>query len=213
MTISTTFINNTSVPYFAQWESSDLVSSFLQTPESAATDPLWPQSGARSAEEYAQWSRHLCGIACLKMILATFRQQTYPSFELMRLALKAGAYIETQDDIKGLIYAPFLRMIKDTFQIEGEIFSDVEAHELPDILSHANYLMVSVHPSIRSPHQIPPSRGGHLVLITQANIDTGVVFHNPSGDTPGSQANATVSLDTFRRFFAGRGMAIRTPLS
>jgi hypothetical protein len=44
-------------------------------------DPLWQQSGAQTVEEYAQWATNLCGMACLKMILAT-RGETYPTLEL-----------------------------------------------------------------------------------------------------------------------------------
>ena len=70
------------VPYFAQWESQELVSKFLENPQCAFEDPNWHFSGAETAEEYARWSRHLCGIACLKMILAATRYKSYPMFNL-----------------------------------------------------------------------------------------------------------------------------------
>ena len=197
-----------SVPYFAQWESPDLVHRFIHNPSTAASDPLWSQSGANSPAEYTRWSRHLCGIACLKMLLAAYHQRPYSTFDLMRLALKYGAYLDTQGEIKGLIYAPFLDMINKEFTLEGDIFTHREADELPGLLASADYLMVSVHPSIRSPQQAPPSRGGHLVLVTKVDIKDGVTFHNPSGDTAASQVNANLSIETFGEFFAGRGMMI-----
>ncbi len=33
-------------------------------------DPSWQASGAHSIEEYVAWASHVCGMACLKMILA-----------------------------------------------------------------------------------------------------------------------------------------------
>ncbi len=53
--------------------------------------PLWQQSGAQTVEEYAQWATNLCGMACLKMILAT-RGATYPTLELPRACTQHGGY-------------------------------------------------------------------------------------------------------------------------
>lgn len=195
-------------PYFAQWESPQLVSRFLQTPSAAASDPLWQNSGASSQIEYVQWSRHLCGMACLKMLLAAAGNTTYTTFQLKQLALQDGAYIQTGEEIQGLIYAPFLKMIKQHFNFDGHIFTDARAVDLPAIYRQADFVMVSVHPTIRTPEQTPFAKGGHLVLLTAAEVEKGITFHNPSGDSLATQVNVNLGVDIFDQFFAGRGMAI-----
>jgi hypothetical protein len=81
-------------PYFGQWESPELIAQFILNPPAVATDPRWAQSGAKDLEEYVRWSSHLCGMACLKMILAAKRRRVYPLFDLKRRALHAKAYID-----------------------------------------------------------------------------------------------------------------------
>ena len=214
--------NPTTIPYFGQWESPDLIEQFILNPASVATDPCWAQSGARDIEEYVRWSRHLCGMACLKMILAAKQQTVYPLSELMRYALQAKAYVELPDyhgersnnsDIKGLIYAPFVAMIEAKFGLSGEVITGISAKDIPTLMTRADYFLASVHPSIRTPHEEPPKRGGHLVLITRVeNMDNSdpphIVFHNPSGLNHSSQRDVRFSPEAFDRFFAGRGVLV-----
>lgn len=208
------------IPYFSQWESSDMIEQFLDNREAALNDPLWARSGAATPEDYKHWSQHLCGLACLKMILAAEKNTEYPLFALKEQALAAGAYIETlpetindlsneiRTDIKGLIYAPFIKMIRAHYDLEGSIHVDISAEELPAIFKAARYFMASVHPDIRTPNDIPPYRGGHLVLVTHLDCSGMVKFHNPSGSCPATQRDVSMSLELFDRYFAGRGMAI-----
>jgi hypothetical protein len=65
-----------------------------------------------------------------------------------------------------------------------------------------------VHPSIRWPEQEPPSRGGHLVLVFGVAEDGALRFHNPSGSTPATRADARLPPEAFGRFFAGRGILL-----
>lgn len=67
--------------------------------------------------------------------------------------------------------------------------------------------MASVHPGIRQPEQVPPQRGGHLVLVTAVEADC-VTFHNPSGDSLETRKQVRLPMNHFGRFFAGRGIAI-----
>lgn len=64
-----------------------------------------------------------------------------------------------------------------------------------------------VSSSIRWPEREPPSKGGHLVLVTAAS-DQGFRFHNPSGHTSATQENAMLAPADFDRFFANRGIAV-----
>ncbi|TJV07379.1 MAG: hypothetical protein E5Y35_22085, partial [Mesorhizobium sp.] len=48
----------------------------------------------------------------------------------------------------------------------------------------------------------PPSKGGHLVLVTAASPGE-IRFHNPSGHVRQSQADVTLPLASFDRFLPG----------
>nr|WP_242612009.1 hypothetical protein [Achromobacter xylosoxidans] len=195
------------VPYFCQWESAHLAGAIIRKELRLEDDPSWRASGARDVAEYARWASHVCGMACLKMVLAATTGQVHPTLELARRGMPYGAYTEDGEGrIKGLIYAPFVRFVAEEFGLEAEVCVDLRGEALPAMMSRAAYFMASVHPWIRWPDREPPARGGHLVLVTRATPEH-VTFHNPSGE-PGAQADACVPLEVFDRFFAGRGIAI-----
>lgn len=197
------------VPYFSQWESPDLTLAVVAQGEAALRhDPLWAASGAASIEEYVTWAAHVCGMACLKMVLAA-RGKLVPTLTLARGCTTHGGYVVDPGSgaIKGLIYAPFVRFVAEAFDLRAAVVTDIEATALPAILAEADCFIASVHPGIRWPEQAPPSTGGHLVLVLSATGET-VTFHNPSGHDAASQANVTLPMATFARFFAGRGIRI-----
>ena len=195
------------VPYFCQWESAHLAGAIIRKEMDLAGDPAWQASGARDVDEYVRWASHVCGMACLKMVLAARSGRVYPTLELARGSLPYGAYVEEPGGgIKGLIYAPFVRYVADVFGLRAQVRVDVGAETLPAMLEEAEYFMASVHPWIRWPARQPPKKGGHLVLVTRATPEA-VKFHNPSGE-PGVQADVELPLAVFDSFFAGRGVAI-----
>ncbi|MBN8874316.1 MAG: hypothetical protein J0H67_15890 [Rhodospirillales bacterium] len=199
-----------SVPYFSQWESRDLTPTVLAEGEAALRrDPRWTESGAADLDEYATWAMHCCGMACLKMVLAARSGRIVPILALARGCTEAGGYVvdPATGGIRGLIYAPFVPWVRREFGLEAAVVTDVTAADLPGILQTQAFFIASVHHGIRWPEQDPPYRGGHLVLVTRADAQ-GVTFHNPSGHTPATQADAHLPLDDFARFFAGRGISI-----
>lgn len=198
------------VPYFSQWESRDLTDAVVAEGAKAALgrDPLWAASGAASQAEYVDWADHVCGMACLKMMLAVRTGQVVPTLELARGCTAHGGYVLQPDGgIKGLIYAPFTRFVAERFGMAAEVVVGVEAADLPGIMARAQFFMASVHPGIRWPQRAPPSRGGHLVLVHAATAER-IVFHNPSGHDRAAQENAVLAPAAFARFFAGRGVAV-----
>lgn len=202
-------MQTTKVPYFSQWETPEMTLPVIAEGATALlSDPLWPRSGAGSVEEYARWAVNLCGMACLKMILAA-RGELYPTLELARACTQYGGYVVSEDStsIKGLIYAPFVKLASERFGLKAETVTGVEAIAIPQLLSRWQFFMASVHHSIRWPDQVPPSKGGHLVLITAASPQA-VCFHNPSGHDRASQADAVLPITVFDRFFANRGIAV-----
>jgi hypothetical protein len=106
-----------------------------------------------------------------------------------------------------LIYAPFVRFVREEFGLQAETITNISAKSIPALITRADYFIASVHSSIRWPERTPPAKGGHLVLVIGTCGDA-VLFHNPSGHDPRSQEYATMSLHRFDDFFAGRGIAI-----
>lgn len=197
------------VPYFSQWETPEMTLSVLAEGSAALLrDPLWRQSGAETVEDYARWAVNVCGMACLKMILAA-RGELHPTLALARTCTAYGGYVVNELDasIKGLIYAPFVTYVRERFGLLAETMTGVATESIPTLLADRPFLIASVNSGIRWPEKIPPSQGGHLVLVTAASAET-IRFHNPSGHDAASQADVTLPLSVFDRFFANRGIAI-----
>ena len=199
------------VPYFSQWESRDLTGAVLSkgAEVALARDPRWASSGADTLGEYVTWGAHVCGMACLKMILAARTGRIIPTLELARECTAYGGYTVDVDTgrIRGLIYAPFVRFVRERFGVDSEVITGTTVEGLPRLFDRAEFFLASVHPSIRWPDREPPARGGHLVLVMQCSSGR-VVFHNPSGHDEASQVGVTLPIATFDRFFANRGIAI-----
>ncbi|PIY80928.1 MAG: hypothetical protein COY80_00235 [Candidatus Pacebacteria bacterium CG_4_10_14_0_8_um_filter_42_14] len=154
-----------SIPYFAQWESPDLVSEFITKSRKSQSDPRWKESGAESKNEYAFWSPNICGMACLKMILAEVTGIAYPLIVLAKQAAEYGAYIPSRTDVLGLYYAPFCDFINKEFCLSAWYSSNLSISQIEREVEKGSYVIASVHSSIRTPKSSPPSKGGHLVLI------------------------------------------------
>ncbi|CAI2533285.1 hypothetical protein AB6825_01425 [Serratia proteamaculans] len=196
-----------SVPYVCQWATPELAADLIAGRVTLADDVNWARSGARDRAEYIEWANHVCGMACLKMVLSHRDGEAPSLLELARRSLPYGAYVREGERIKGLIYAPFVEYVREQFALESEVRVGIEPEDLPQVLSQRRYFIASVHPGIRRPEQTPPQRGGHLVLVTAVEADC-VTFHNPSGDSPATRQQVTLPLSSFGRFFAGRGIVI-----
>jgi len=196
------------VPYFSQWESPELAAEFIDGSRRAADDPRWAASGASTPEEYEFWSHKVCGLACLKMIMAWRGLPVPPTMRLVERALAAGAYLPDGERVRGLIYRPFADWVSAEYGIAAEVAADLPMDSLIALAAAGSPVIASVHSWIRWPGRIPPERGGHLVLVT--GVSGGALkLHNPSGIYRVSQRNALVGPDDFARFAAGRGIVIR----
>ncbi len=195
------------IPYFSQWESPALAAQIISGEVRVRDDPLWRASGAASVDEYAEWAHHVCGMACIKMILAARTGKLHPTLALARLATEFGAYVLKDGTLKGMIYAPAVKMLTDRFGIDAKVVTGIVAADLPSLLQPGALFIASVHPAVRWLGGPPPQKGGHLVLITQATPER-VVFHNPSGHDEATQRDAVAPIDRFEEFFAGRGILV-----
>lgn len=199
------------VPYFSQWESPGLAAQFIAREVALRDDPLWRESGAQTVEEYAEWANHICGMACLKMLLAARTGTIHPTLALTRMAIEFGGYVIREDrSIRGMIYAPVVKLLNERFAIHAEVVTGVTATDLPGIVQPGALFIASVHPSIRWLEGPPPKKGGHLVLVTQATPNT-LTFHNPSGHAEETQRDAVATTAQFEEFFAGRGILVPPP--
>ncbi|WP_372619912.1 hypothetical protein [Falsiroseomonas sp.] len=193
--------------YRAQWETAALVADFLAGRD-AATDPLWRDSGAADPSEYARWADHLCGCACLQMALDARGRPVPPIHEVRRGVQALGGYVEQPDGaIRGLIYAGAVAWLAEQ-GIAARVVLDLEAADMPALVATGGLFIASVHPGIRQPEEAPAARGGHLVLVFAATERGALRFHNPSGDTPATRADARLPPEVFARFFAGRGILL-----
>ena len=201
-------------PYFGQWESPALIGDIITGACRAEDDPAWENSGAASPADYARWADHLCGVACLRMVLAA-RGVTPPrARDLARVLTRYGGYIEQPDgNIRGLIYAPAILWLAEAYAMQAEIILDRAAEDIPPLLANGGLFIASVHPAMRRPAEPAPGKGGHLVLVFGAEHGA-LRLHNPSGHDAASQCDARVAIADFARFFAGRGIWLPgTPLA
>ncbi|MDT7953446.1 MAG: hypothetical protein RQ966_18240 [Acetobacteraceae bacterium] len=197
----------TVVPYYAQWESVELIDDIVRGRRTAADDPLWARSGARTRAEYEFWSWRACGTACLRMLLAARGDAVPATVPLAMELLAAGAYTLRAGGLDGLTYAPFAEHVSHCYGLTAEARPHLDPTELLALAAAGTRVIASVHPSVRDAPVDPPSRGGHLVLVYAADDDE-LVFHNPSGTARRTRESARLPLATFARYYANRGVVL-----
>lgn len=195
------------IPYFSQWESPSSAPEILSQAKSLHEIDEWPASGALTQAEFVEWANHVCGMCCLKMALAATTGEVVPILELTRRSLPYGAYVREGENIRGLIYAPFVEFLKHELDIGGQVRVEMQVEDIARELETHRFFIASVHPGIRHPEVAPPRTGGHLVLVTAVEQGN-VTFHNPSGHSEATQSYVQLPLAQFGRFFAGRGVAL-----
>ncbi len=202
-----TFVHK-NVQYFSQWESPELVEKIINKSILAHEDSKWRNSGAKSKDEYTTWSWSGCGMACLKMILATKQHKVIPLVELGQLCTSYGGYKKPIDKSPGLFYKPFVKFVKNEFGLNAKATSSLTLVEIKRTIANGGYVIASVTPEIRFPNKIPKSNSGHLILIFGYNdINKSFTIHNPSGFT-GTQRNVEIPYGNFKKFFSQKGIAI-----
>jgi hypothetical protein len=190
-----------------QYASPDLIGAIAYEGHDPRDDSAWKSTGAPTQAAYGRWCRHMCGIACLRMVLLHRDGQAPTLFQLLAGARRYEAYIRQPDGvIKGLIYKPFVQYVKATHRLPGVVHPHLDLDELVALLDDGFMVMASVSKEIRRPEREVDQRGGHLVLAI-GHRDGHVFFRNPSGHTPESRA-ACLPLDRFGVFFGGRGISL-----
>src|SRR5215475_6518098 len=120
------------LPYYSQWESAELVGRFIDGSLRSADDPRWAESGASTPQEYEYWCRKVCGLACLKMILAGRGHPVPPMMRLVEGALACGAFVPDGERVAGLIYKPFTDWVRRDYAISATVQPDLPVEVLAE---------------------------------------------------------------------------------
>ncbi|MFD7769848.1 peptidase [Streptomyces sp. NPDC059787] len=196
------------VPVVTQYATADLISDIAYEGHDSRDDSAWRTTGAPTQAAYGRWCRHMCGVACLRMVLLHRDGNAATLFELLAGVRRYGAYVRQDDgSIKGLIYTPFVRYVETSHNLPAVVHPNLGLNELATLLDDGLMVMASVSKEIRRPERDPERRGGHLVLAIGRLPDGQVVFRNPSGHTTEARA-AVMPLDRFGAFFGGRGISL-----
>jgi len=201
------FATLSGIPYFSQWEDPDCAAGIIAGELELSDIKLWAQSGASTQQEFIEWANHVCGMCCLKMVLAAVSGKVVPVLNLTQRSLPYGAYVRDGDNIKGLIYAPFVEYVRQELGMTAVVKVGIAAEDIAAQMVDHRFFIASVHPSVRIPETVPPRKGGHLVLVTRADREF-VTFHNPSGHDISTQQDVTLPVKVFARVFAGRGISL-----
>jgi len=166
------------------------------------------ESGASTREEHLRWSRCGCGMACLQMILAARGDRVPPLVELgLRCSRYGGYEMRPARGYGPLIYAGFVAFAAAELGIEARVAAPLELGELIAAVHGDEVVLASVSVEIRDLVPAPARRGGHLVLVIDADADGArLCFHDPSGERA-----AWLGAADFERFYAGRGIAVTLP--
>ena len=196
-------------PYESQWGSLACNAPFIEQGISPVEQHDWTRDGYATESEYIFWSRHVCGLACLRSVLrAWYPEEEAPRMGELLAGAAAGAALTLEGGkVGGLFYRPFLAWVKQDFTIEGEVVEGPDLDSMLRRVREGSVFLASVSSEIRYPDRANERRGGHLVLVYRYDGET-VHFHNPSG-VHDQAAHVQLDIAQFSRFSSGRGMLLR----
>jgi hypothetical protein len=148
-------------------------------------------------------------MACLQMILGARGDDPVPSLdELGEGATRHGGYREGAERLPGpLIYAGFVAFTAAELGLPARVVAPLSLEELIAAVAGDEVVLASVSVEIRERGPAPARRGGHLVLVFDAD-GSRLRLHDP-----GERGGRGEWLETaeFEPFFAGRGIAVALP--
>lgn len=197
-------------PFVCQFATPESAERSLKKELRAVDDPHWALSGAVSPERYAQWAFTMCGMACTAMALRYFSGDETQPAALAEDALSHGVYKE-HAEISSMHYKEYATWT-GSHGLKANVYSRLTLGGIRHLLSRGMLVMVSANPNIRGYDTAPCSqKGGHLVLVTGFDRDADTItINNPSGFlSTNTQKGHRVRTKDFKRFFAGRGIALR----
>jgi hypothetical protein len=202
------------VPYYAQVASPEWAERVFDRGVNPRGDPRWSEWAARDPDEYAYWCPRACGPVCVKMCVEALGGVVKPVMGWVRQGLDLDGY-EIRQDVDGQPaeigwrHAALAEIIASSgcfaqpMRIaNGEILEHIYAGQM--LIASVSYEIGTERPVTR--------RGGHLVVITGADIQAGetvhIVVQNPSGRRPELRENAMIPAGRFFQAYAGRAIVV-----
>lgn len=169
-------------------------------------------TGAKSKKQDLLWRHNGCGMACLKMILATKKKGIYSISKLGEMAKEYGCYRDnprSEYGMDGMFYQPFLEFIDREFDLSGKIISPLTINDIIRGIDEGKLVIVSVSPEIRNfeSSKIVDKNGGHLILVIGYDFANKFLIFNNTGYIK-RQEKTKILFNDFDRYFASRGIII-----
>ncbi len=198
------------IPFCCQYARKEDVESFVKREKNLIEDPYWHLTGAKSQEEYAKWSRSICGMATTKTALKYFKDLDFQLIPLAKDAFVNGVYSEEKGVISDMKYREFSIWI-EKYGLKAEIYSRLSIKGIKYSITLGKILIVSVNPNIRGYFKSnPKKRGGHLVVVTGYDDRKHILFLNNSSGflSLQTQERHKIAEKEFVKYYAGRGITI-----
>ncbi|HEY9087041.1 MAG TPA: C39 family peptidase [Anaerolineaceae bacterium] len=198
------------VPYTAQIASPELANEIFEYRLPPEQDPRWAETGARSPQEYSYWVERACGVACVKMSVDALGGPNRPLLDWARAGVKMGGYLieqgangETLE--RGWIHIALARLCQSAGL--AAVATPASLEEIVTALRAGQLVIASTSYEIGTNGPVT-KRGGHLVVITGAEVHHGqplaFFINNPSGRYPELQAGGRVPAGRFAEGYTGR---------
>ncbi len=204
-----------SVPYYAQVASPELAQAIFVEGMDPILDPRWAETGAATPAEYAYWVERACGVACLKMCVEALGGPVCTLLEWARAGVEQGGYlVRRQPDGQlqevGWVHSALARMAQQVGLDAGACAASLD--EIVEYLRQAKLVIASVSYEAGDDRLSITKQGGHLMVITGAQVDHGkplaFFVNNPSGRRAELQAGARLPVERFAPAYSGRVILI-----
>ncbi|WP_263081190.1 C39 family peptidase [Endozoicomonas sp. Mp262] len=176
------------------------VESMLDTPfySQRLTQANHQQEGFDSMEEAESWTKRICGLACLKMVIARITGEVVPLKALLEQGLAVDGYMKGV----GWIHQGLLDVASE-YGISGLCQSvGTELGIIDDELEKNRLVIASVSCGFN-----PEKKGGHLVLIIGIH-DDGYIIHHPSSEEGEQWSHYRIDRARFLQSFSVNGNII-----
>jgi hypothetical protein len=205
-------------PYYAQIASPELAEEIFVRGMDPVLDPRWAESGAETPAEYAYWVERACGVACLKMCVEALGGPVRPLLDWARAGVRRGGYLVRQGSDGethevGWVHSALVEMARAEGLAARACPSAPE--EIPAFLRAGQVVIASVSYEAGDDRVAITHRGGHLMVVTGAEIEDGrplaFFVQNPSGRRAELQAGARLEMERFAPAYSGRVILISPP--
>ncbi|MDD7804929.1 MAG: hypothetical protein PUP46_05095 [Endozoicomonas sp. (ex Botrylloides leachii)] len=162
------------------------------------TKTNYQAEGFDSFDEALSWTDRICGLACLKMVIAQLTQQVVPLKRLLDQGLAMNGYKKGV----GWIHQKLADMVM-AYGVSAQCQSIGDHLYLIDnALEQRKLVIASVSCGFN-----PDKKGGHLVLIIGRNKES-YIIHHPSAKENEQWSHHTLSTTAFQQCFSVEGNII-----